>query len=392
MYKLLIFIFLSNIAIAQNLVENNSFEKITNNKLLNWKFDWFADVCSTNSKQWEYNCYGCPVSKFGKNFLKFTYSNIDSMKIRLEDKKEPCSSGYAKIKLNKTMEIAKIYEIKLWVYFPKEQIIDTLLPYHFGFCFFNKDFIRNKFWLRNSPFKVYDLKYDIWYEQIWYIKPTCELNYIEIGLFKDESWPLKEKIENHVIRIYVDNITIEEVKNTDINYINYCSLPDNLLMENKSTFDSLEIFFNINDSSIGVHYKPILDSITNLAIKYPKLVFEIEGYTDDLGSNHIELSKKRVDAVINYLNYNGIDKNRFIPKYFGNIEKSNGNYAIKMKNRKAIIKKSKTRLDQVFYNMALKNSNIDTTFKYLKKWHFLTQDKMKIFALFDTRLDQYHAT
>ncbi len=393
-YFLLILSFLFfRLGFAQNLVENYSFEEISNsNKVNNWNFEWFADVCSANSRQWEFNCYGCPVSKFGKNFLKFTVSNLESMYTIYSSRFEPWSSGYAKIKLKKSLEITKTYEIKLWVYFQKEQIKDTILPYHFGFCFFNKDFIKNRFWLRNTPFKVHDLAYDNWYEQTWYIKPTCELNYFIIGLFKDDTWPPKEITENQVIRFYVDNISIQEIKSKDERYINYCNLPEANLVENKSSFDNQEIFFNTNNATIEESYKPLLDSITKQARKNPKLVFEIAGYTDDDGSNHIELSKMRVDAIINYLNNKGIAKYRFIPKYMGNEQKSDGKEAIKIKNRKVTIKKSNTRLDQIFYNRALNETNLDSAFICLKKWYFLTNEKMRIFSIFDTRLDKYKAS
>jgi OmpA-OmpF porin, OOP family len=62
-----------------------------------------------------------------------------------------------------------------------------------------------------------------------------------------------------------------------------------------------------------------LDEVAQMLMDHPKLVIQLEGHTDNLGSmsKNMELSQERVDEVKEYLVDKGVGKNRVKTKAFG---------------------------------------------------------------------------
>jgi outer membrane protein OmpA-like peptidoglycan-associated protein len=62
-----------------------------------------------------------------------------------------------------------------------------------------------------------------------------------------------------------------------------------------------------------------LDEVAQMLLDHPKLVIQLEGHTDNLGSmsKNMELSQERVDQVKEYLVDKGVGKNRVKTKAFG---------------------------------------------------------------------------
>lgn len=85
----------------------------------------------------------------------------------------------------------------------------------------------------------------------------------------------------------------------------------------KTAFDNLE--FEVGKDIILAGSFTSLDELAEVLIKKPTWKLEISGHTDNVGddNSNLILSKKRAEAVRNYLVSKGIDTTRFIVNYFG---------------------------------------------------------------------------
>jgi hypothetical protein len=79
------------------------------------------------------------------------------------------------------------------------------------------------------------------------------------------------------------------------------------------------IFFDINKFTLRAESGIELDIIYKLMKENPKLVIEIAGHTDNVGSeaDNQRLSLNRSNEVVNYLIARGIDKSRIQAKGYG---------------------------------------------------------------------------
>lgn len=85
----------------------------------------------------------------------------------------------------------------------------------------------------------------------------------------------------------------------------------------KTAFDNLE--FETGKDIIKEASKPSLDELAEVLVKRPEWKLQISGHTDNVGSaqSNLILSKKRAEAVKNYMASKGIDEKRFNVLYFG---------------------------------------------------------------------------
>ncbi|RCL00663.1 MAG: OmpA family protein [Candidatus Tokpelaia sp. JSC188] len=72
------------------------------------------------------------------------------------------------------------------------------------------------------------------------------------------------------------------------------------------------ITFNTNQDAIRSEFYPQLDSVARVLIKYNKSIVNVLGHTDSTGKvvHNYSLSERRALAVAQYLNSQGIDKQR----------------------------------------------------------------------------------
>lgn len=79
-----------------------------------------------------------------------------------------------------------------------------------------------------------------------------------------------------------------------------------------------------------------------MLIKKPEWKLQIAGHTDNVGAaqSNLTLSKKRAEAVKNYLSSKGIDENRFNVLYFGQTQPiaDNSTKEGRQKNRRVEMK------------------------------------------------------
>ncbi len=80
-----------------------------------------------------------------------------------------------------------------------------------------------------------------------------------------------------------------------------------------------QIHFDFNKDKIKAESYPILDAVTEIMMRYPKIKLEIQGHTDNKGSPQLNrgLSDRRAAAVRKYLVAKGIDSTRLTSKGYG---------------------------------------------------------------------------
>lgn len=79
----------------------------------------------------------------------------------------------------------------------------------------------------------------------------------------------------------------------------------NLNMPGGITFDTAK-------ANIKANFNPVLDDIANVMVKYPETKIEVQGHTDNVGSDasNLTLSQLRAQSVSSYLTSRGVDSNR----------------------------------------------------------------------------------
>ena len=80
-----------------------------------------------------------------------------------------------------------------------------------------------------------------------------------------------------------------------------------------------KVLFAINHSDLSAEARANLDKLTTILVKYPDTNIEIQGHTDNTGTNALNqsLSEKRATAVNNYLTSLGISSSRLTVKGYG---------------------------------------------------------------------------
>lgn len=72
------------------------------------------------------------------------------------------------------------------------------------------------------------------------------------------------------------------------------------------------ITFDTGRANIKPNFNPVLSDIANVMSKYPETKIEVQGHTDNVGSNadNLQLSQLRAQSVASALNAQGIDSSR----------------------------------------------------------------------------------
>ena len=90
-------------------------------------------------------------------------------------------------------------------------------------------------------------------------------------------------------------------------------------VQKKLSFAAKNIFFETGQDVLKKQSLSVLDSVVAIMKQYDFLKLTVDGHTDNVGSENInlELSMKRSVAVVNYLTAHGIANNRLTPQGFG---------------------------------------------------------------------------
>lgn len=103
-----------------------------------------------------------------------------------------------------------------------------------------------------------------------------------------------------------------------------------------------DIHFDTGKSTLRSSSMPILEDLYNYLEKNPTMTIEIQGHTDDRGSDesNLTLSNNRAKAVFDFLVKNGIEAKRLQSKGYGesNPIADNGTEKGRQENRRTVVK------------------------------------------------------
>lgn len=119
---------------------------------------------------------------------------------------------------------------------------------------------------------------------------------------KDGFWPT------------VENINVKEDEERDTIYQTF--FMDQII---KKKVKIENIYFAFDQSSVIDYYKEKMDSVSSVLMQNPGYSVEVQGHTDDKGSDeyNVKLSQKRADEAKDYLISKGVAKERVITKAMG---------------------------------------------------------------------------
>jgi len=83
--------------------------------------------------------------------------------------------------------------------------------------------------------------------------------------------------------------------------------------------DKSGVNFGFDSADLTTEAKKNLDAVAEVFLEFPDTELMIEGHTDSVGNDdyNMKLSKRRADAVANYLKSKGVTSNRFKVEAFG---------------------------------------------------------------------------
>jgi outer membrane protein OmpA-like peptidoglycan-associated protein len=124
----------------------------------------------------------------------------------------------------------------------------------------------------------------------------------------------------------------DEIKK-DVQDVKVERVGENILVEFKS-----KVLFNYNQSDLSVTAEHNLDKIAKVFQKYPETNIEIQGHTDNKGSDKYNqaLSQRRATSVATYLNKKGVNYTRITARGLGETSPKydNGSETGRIENRR----------------------------------------------------------
>jgi len=423
--KLCLWIFISlngSSTFSQNLVPNGNFEQ-------HLSFDKLGNVPEPNihfltgwkpsgmDTYWAY-CHRDFVKKFGIKSLKdrgyiyfdtLTLFDGDAM-VKL-DYGENCPSGdtgyasYIKTRLTSPLELGDVYEVSMWVYSGINPAVDTQFYTHVGMYLSRKEL----FWKSPNriPTKYYFNSKIIpgqWTQIKWYIRALCSLEYLTIGVFRDDEFPsLFRGDPANDVYYFVDNVVFKKVNEdslaTDTHPTPYCEYYEK---EEKTrileSITSLDVNYESNISTLDDKDKMELDSFYQANILRQHKIFIITGHTDSETAENIKLSEARAESVKSYLlqKYN-LPEMSLITFGFGSASpvSDNTSSAGRLQNRRTTIRTSDMNISKVIYRKGLnyvKEDSLGKAYYYIDRWLRMVPFAQRVEIVVDPRLNKLKQT
>lgn len=416
-------VLLENNSISQNLVPNGDFEnhdKLIPNLhnsidniyyLKNWNhISWqtFYCNCTIEKTDHDHAISVCDFNKYnaqsGCGMVRIIYEencpNNDDLDANGKRKIKGCT-GYLKSKLSKPLEVGEVYQVSMWVYLIIDTNMEENLSNHIGFMLSNKD-------VRMSGNSMLALKTYFsdtimpgqWCKISKCIRPQCKLNYLVIGVFRDNKFPKIHRTDNfYYYYSFIDNVSIiklkEDTLNKNIVITPHCrNLEDETKDYIQPVLENEMVYFSSGDATLGEGFKWSLDSTFRSLYNIKARVYNIVGHTDNIGDENCALSLRRADSVKAYLiKTYGLNEYNLIT--FGKCEKdpvkSNVSETGRSKNRRVEISETSLSINSSLYRLGLYYNNIGNYGKsreYFLRWLNIAPKKEWICILFDTRLQK----
>jgi outer membrane protein OmpA-like peptidoglycan-associated protein len=178
----------------------------------------------------------------------------------------------------------------------------------------------------------------LYFQQDWFLlqapmKSKGGEQFITVGNFRDDEHlqvksrnivPTRGKAIEHAY-YFVDDVSVVQIENAEAcdNTLNNMRFEMNAdVNRDYRTIRLQSVLFDFDEDKINKDSEAILAEVLLVLKRSPTYEVEVVGHTDILGREgyNIDLSKRRSQSVIHYLNSRGIDQNRLRIKYFGSTQ------------------------------------------------------------------------
>lgn len=301
-------------------------------------------------------------------------------------------ASYISQELKTPMEAGKVYEVSYDIFVPSRHNGDvSSLAKHLGIGLAHyplSDLSVNQ--MLHVPYVSADtLDVDRWIRVHKTIRPLCDIYHVALGVFAQNDWP--DYYSEKEVSYMLDSICVRMVE-------------DDPLTREVEVFSCYDIGAdNPMSSHVSVYFESAsaklvdVDSVNlDLLVKEGRArmrCFEINGHTDDVGGEHLQLSKRRAEALKLYM------KEKFqIPGKYIRINPlgksapaaSNGTNTGRALNRRAEVYVSDISVSDVIYDEVLKASSPKEFEKAAQKWLHIADDDEKVLICVDPRLSRWH--
>jgi outer membrane protein OmpA-like peptidoglycan-associated protein len=179
-------------------------------------------------------------------------------------------------------------------------------------------------------------KKDYTQELITVIKQnSVQLSDLQVDLkHYNEAAITRDHEQNYALQMQISELQ-SQINDINKKVINSGKSSDNENINFRVTLDKTIIHFDKNSISIGASGKILLNKVFDSLLKMPKFKVIITGYTDKSGNTeqNVYLSQKRAEKVKKYLIKQGINEDRLIVNYMGDLYSNSENSS----DRKVIV-------------------------------------------------------
>ncbi len=215
---------------------------------------------------------------------------------------EPGCADNISYEFEEPLDIGKVYELSLWIYVQTPD--DPGYVKHVGASFYPNPLAHStNAMLEGTDFRLDTIIYDEWYEVSWLVRPTCNLRFLTLGTFRDQNGPPIRFGTATKNSFFIDEVSLREV--ADPGAEEDAIIPFCFWQEQDDNANADVPGAVINFASASAELDPVavteLDSFATRLKENPGSIYYISGHTDAVGSDHIELSKRRIDAALDYL-------------------------------------------------------------------------------------------
>gem|GEM_PF-5051839 len=296
---------------------------------------------------------------------------------------------YDQLKLNHELQVGSKYKISMRLFCENISLSDSSYFKNSGILLSNEKvkFLKDNMIETSNILPFGEIPTEEWYTKEWVIQPTCQINYLTFGSFRNGDWPASIYYEGGR-SFLVESYQIELLNDNYTGNINnyYCFKIDNI---NKANYNKLhlEFYYRSDDYTLTKDQNSKLDSLAIMLMNNPNVIIGIEGFADSKGKNNELLSEKRVTSIKSYLmQSHNIPSIRILefPKSDIDAMQNNGNDISDIEFRKTVVYRSELSPKNLFYRKLIESSKMNEKKSWLDKWLLLASLDDKIVLYFNS--------
>ena len=307
-------------------------------------------------------------------------------------------NAYIHTELATPLEVGTVYEVSMWVYFPKDLNEDPAIFTNIGFYLsLSPEHLDYHEMLHTDYFFGDTVQKGEWFEIKKYIRALCPLEHLTIGAFRDVNFPSINRHLDNLVVYFIDDVKITQIKEEDvpanIEPTPFCNYFERRKREEEiQKVDQVNVYFKSNESSLDKEDIKRLDSFYVSKEGNKGRAFVLSGFTDQEGTDNVQLSKDRVQSVQHYYDSTYNLPEEMMISFAKGVDTlgNNTTEAGKKINRRVTIQNSALTTTQALYRKGLQyvtENKIPEAARTFKTWIALAPMDLKMSLLQDGRLD-----